>query len=94
MYESDNIIIQSPTSFVGSARRIWKLTRLGHPALKVLAVPTALLLTGVAWVFCAVWLLLFGVLLLPWRLLRRGARKRKQEAMRHAEMMAAVLGQK
>lgn len=88
--KSENIIIQSPTSFVGSARRIWLLTKLGHPLLKVLTVPTALLLTAVAWVLCAVWLAVFGVLLVPWRLLRRGSRKRKQEARRHKEMLDAI----
>ena len=90
MRTSDNIIIQSPTSFVGSARRIWLLTQLGRPLLKVVTIPTALLLTAVAWVLCAVWLVFFGVLLVPWRLLRRGSRKRKQEARRHAEMTALI----
>lgn len=87
---SESIIIQSPTSFVGSARRIWKLTRIDPPALKLLTVPTAVALILCAWVFCAMWLWLFGLLLVPWRLLRRGQRRRKQENLRHREVLGSV----
>lgn len=84
------MVVESPTSFTGSARRIWKLTRLGPPPLKVLTIPVAVVLIAVAWVFCAAWLLLWGIFLVPWRLLRRGARKRKQEQRRHEELLAAT----
>ena len=36
------------------------------------------------------WYLLFGLFLVPYRLLRRGARKRKSEALRHREMLGAI----
>lgn len=87
--KSESVIVQSPTSFTGSARRIWKITRLGPSWARVGTIPAAILLIVVAWMFCAVWLVLFGVLLVPWRLLRRGSRKRKQEQLRHQEMLAA-----
>lgn len=88
--ESENIIIQSPTSFTGSARRIWRLTDLGPEWLKIGTIPVAILLTGFAWVFCAAWLAVFGIFVVPWRLLRRGSRKRKLEAARHREQLAAI----
>ena len=40
-----------------------------------------------------VYTLLFGILLVPYRLLRRGSRKRKQEMLRHAEVLAAIENQ-
>ena len=86
------VIIQSPTSFVGATRRIWKLTKLGPPAAKFALIPLAAVLCVVAWVFCAVWLVVFGVVMVPWRLLRRGSRKRKLERLRHEELLAATRG--
>lgn len=92
MKNSSSVIIQSPTSFVGSARRIWKLTRVKPelPWLKVITMPTAVILIAAAWLLCAVWLVVFGIIMVPWRLLRRGQRKRKQEEMRHQELLAAT----
>ena len=90
MADSSQVIIQSPTSFVGATRRIWKLTRLGPPAAKFALVPVAAMLCVVAWLFCAVWLVVFGVVMVPWRLLRRGSRKRKLERRRHDELLAAA----
>lgn len=87
--ESERVVIQSPLSFVGSARRIWKLTNLGPPWVKVLTIPTAVALIALAGCFVAIWTVVFGVLLVPWRLLRRGQRRRKQDALRHQELIAA-----
>ena len=87
---SERVVVQSPTSFTGSAKRIWRLTRLGPAWVKVATVPAAVALVAVAWAVCAVWLVVFGVLLVPWRLIRRGGRKRKLADLRHREMLAAV----
>lgn len=87
---SDDVIIQSPTSYTGATRRIWRMTRVRNPVVKwMLAVPVAILIVAFAWVLCTVWLVIFGIFLVPWRLLRRGSRKRKQEALRHQEVLAA-----
>jgi hypothetical protein len=40
-------------------------------------------------VVCLGWLLFFGIFVVPWRLLRRGQRKRKQEELRHREFLAS-----
>jgi hypothetical protein len=88
---SEGVVVQSPTSFVGSARRIWKLTLLGpQPWAKLGTIPLAIVLTLAAWCFCAAWYFFFGVLLVPWRMLRRGQRRRKQEKMRHNEILNEV----
>jgi len=91
--QSESIVIQSPMSFVGSARRAWKLTGLGpQPWSKIATVPLALAITAMWWIVCLVWLIIFGLFMLPWRLLRRGQRRRKQDAARHREMLAALAG--
>lgn len=87
--ESERVVVQSPLSFVGSARRIWKITWMGPPWAKVVTVPVAGVLVALAWVFVAVWTLVFGLLLVPYRLVRRGGRKRKQDDLRHREVLEA-----
>lgn len=52
----------------------------------------AIMLILVAWVFVTCWYLIWGLWLVPYRLLRRGARKRKAEALRHRELMGTIQG--
>lgn len=39
------------------------------------------------WSMIAVWYMFFGLLLVPWRLIRRGHRKQKLERARHRELL-------
>lgn len=79
-------------SFAGSAGRTMNL--LWHdkqPAVKfgigLWAVPLVL----AAWWFAIVgWYIMFGLLLVPYRLLRRGSRKRKREARMHEQTLKAI----
>ena len=91
---SEDVIINAPLSFAGSAQRIFRLRRLAKTstAAKVALTVAAVLLTILAWAFVICWYLLWGLWLVPYRLLRRGARKRKAEALRHREMMGVVQG--
>lgn len=88
---SERVVVSAPMSFDGSARRLWKLTDQPNPWVKAALVVVALLLIASAWAFIAVWYLMFGLLMVPYRLLRRGSRKRKAAALRHREVMAAML---
>lgn len=74
--ESEQIVVQSPMSYTGSYRR---LTRRWW----------GWLLLPVVWTLVTAWYVLFGILVVPWRLLRRGARKRRLAEARHREMMEA-----
>lgn len=88
---SDRIVIQSPMSYSGSARRIWRITRDRHPvALWLFALPAALLLVPLAWVAVTGWYVVFGLLVIPYRLVRRGGRKRRLADARHQETLAAI----
>jgi hypothetical protein len=86
---SEDIVVSAPMSFHGSAARIWKLSRmapdngLATMALSVLAV----LLIGAAWLVVVAWYVVFSLLLVPYRLVRRGQRKRKLDATRHRELL-------
>jgi hypothetical protein len=88
---SERVILESPLSFVGSARRIWPLSRVGPMAVRVLlSGPLALLLISWAWTFVLAWYLLFGLFIVPWRLWRRGHRGRRRDAIRHREVLDAI----
>jgi hypothetical protein len=86
--KSEDVIINAPMSFAGAAQRAFRVRR--KITTPVLGTIVAVLLTIVWWIFVLGWYLLFGLILLPYRILRRGARKRKKEALRHREVMAAL----
>ena len=44
-----------------------------------------------AWIFDAGWYLLFGLLLVPYRLIRRSDRNRKRDALQHREVLDAAI---
>jgi hypothetical protein len=78
-------------SMAGAVDRIWPLTRLStNPYARVALTVTAVALIGCAWTMVLFWYCCFGLLLVPFRLLRRGQRKRKRQALQHREMLAAI----
>lgn len=93
--KSEKVVVSAPFSFAGSAQRIWKITDTDNTLLKwLLLVPIALLLIMGAWVFVLFWYfimyVLFGIFFFLYRLMRRGSRKRKQEKLRHREVLDAI----
>lgn len=91
--QSEKIVLASPLSFIGSAKRIWRITDTSVP-LKVVTIPAAIILIVFAWAVVSIWYIIiytvFGVLFIPYRLLRRSSRKQKQEKLRHREILDAV----
>lgn len=86
--ESERVVIQAPMSYTGSARRVWRWTWTENAAVKwMLAVPAAVVAIAVMWVAVTGWYVVFGLLLFPYRLLRRGSRKRKRDEARHREAL-------
>mgnify|MGYP007064727232 FL=1 len=92
--KSEKVVVSAPFSFAGSAQRIWKITNVDSIILKLFLVPLAIILIMFAWTFVACWYfviyVLFGLWFIPYRLLRRGSRKRKQEKLRHREVLDAI----
>lgn len=90
--DSEEVVLAAPMSFTGSAERLWKLTR-NAPAngLASAAVYTGVvLLIAVAWAAVLCWYFFFGLWLVPYRLIRRGQRKRRREDLRHREMLTMM----
>jgi Flp pilus assembly protein TadB len=91
---SEKVIVSAPLSFIGSAQRIWKITKVDNLIAKVLLIALALGLIAYAWVFVAFWYfimyVLFGILFIPYRLLRRSSRKNKRDKLRHREVLDAI----
>jgi uncharacterized membrane-anchored protein len=78
-------------SFAGSAARTWRLTGLtAQPGARVALGVLSVILIALAWVIVLAWYVLWGVFLVPYRLIRRGSRKRKREALQHREQLAAI----
>ncbi len=90
---SEDVIINAPMSYAGSTQRIIRIRRHAEAGGKLVALTAlAIMLILVAWVFVTCWYLIWGLWLVPYRLLRRGARKRKAEALRHRELMGTIQG--
>lgn len=90
---SEDVIINAPMSYAGSAQRIMRIRRRAHAGWEMVAITVlAAVLMLVAWTFVTLWYLTWGLWLVPYRLLRRGARKRKADAIRHRELMGTIQG--
>jgi Flp pilus assembly protein TadB len=92
---SEKVIVSAPTSFSGSAGRIWKMADSDNVWLRrLLLVPLALCLIFMAWSFVAIWYFiifgLFGIFVIPFRLLTRSGRNRKRNKLQHRELLEAV----
>lgn len=90
---SEDVIISAPMSYAGSAQRLWRIRRRATTDRSLAAMTAlAVVLVVMVWVLVTVWYLWWGLLLVPYRLLRRGARRRKAEMLRHRELMGAIQG--
>jgi len=92
---SEKVVVSAPTSFSGSAARIWKITDSDNAALKwLLLAPIALCLIFIAWSLVAIWYFiifgLFGIFVIPFRLLTRSGRNRKRNKLQHRELLEVV----
>lgn len=85
---SEGIVVEAPMSFTGSSKRIWNLTKGEMEGWqRGLMIALSLVLIACAWTLILGWYLIFGLLVVPYRLIRRGSRKRKLDAARHSEML-------
>lgn len=92
---SEEIVISAPLSFHGSAARIWRpLSSSGKAAEKDIVGTAwyvlAFVLIALAWCVVLGWYGVFGLLVVPYRLIRRGQRKRKLEEARHRELLVGL----
>jgi hypothetical protein len=89
--ESEKVVVAAPLSYAGSAARIWKLTGATRNVwARILLAVAAIILIAGAWSFVTAWYLTWGLFLVPYRIIRRGQRKRQRESLQHRELIAAV----
>jgi hypothetical protein len=84
---SEQVVVSAPLSFAGSAQRIWKITDHDAPAMKYGMMILAVVLISFAWTIVFAWYCTFGLLVVPYRLIRRGNRKDKVRALQHREQL-------
>lgn len=87
--KSEEVILSAPMSFSGSAQRIWRMTKTNSASVKIFIVPLAIGLILTMWAFVATWYAIFGIFLIPFRLLRRSSRKQKRDNLRHREALGS-----
>lgn len=92
MLESEKIVTSSPLTYSGSYRRIRnRVAGVDSGAAKwLVAVPLAVLAVAAMWaVATVVWVLSLSLLFVsvPWKMIRRGSRKRKVAEARHRESL-------
>lgn len=93
---SSRVVLAAPMSFTGSAQRLWPLTQ--HPrrtggwaeVAHAAAVAGVILLIAVVWMLILYWYLIFGLLLVPYRLIRRSQRRARRDQLQHAELLQAI----
>lgn len=83
-----NRSVAAPMSFVGSAERI------RHALPAPLFWTAGLVVVLCAWVVVLAWYCVFGILVAPYRLVRRGQRKRSRQAAQHQQLVDAMGGKR
>jgi hypothetical protein len=88
---SEQVILDAPMSFTGCTKRTLRYASQ-HPRRswwgKTLAVTGLVLWLTVAWCVILCWYLIFGLWLVPYRLIRRSQRRDEQRRRQHAELLA------
>ena len=91
--KSESMHVNAPTSYAGSAARIWRPARNVNGWLQIITIPAALIAICLAWIFVTCWYVMMALaffITIPYRMIRRGGRKKKIEQQRHSEMLEAI----
>ena len=90
--ESSLVSVAAPFSFQGSAERIWRLHhRITDATLKLIyQVIAAALLIPTAWTLVLSWYCTFGLLVVPYRLIRRSQRNQRRDNLKHDELLSSL----
>lgn len=101
-FDSEKVVVAAPFSYAGSAERIWPYFKRRFVASKersteatdaMIAYGWAILgiiVIAMAWIGVTSWYVTFGLMVVPYRMIRRGQRKRHIEALRQRELVEAM----
>jgi len=84
---SEQVIVQAPMSYTGSLKRLSRMTQSWPLALRIIGVA---IMVAMAWTLITSWYLIWGIFLVPWRLLRRHERNEKRRMLQHRETLEAM----
>jgi Flp pilus assembly protein TadB len=90
---SEQVILEAPMSFTGCTKRTLRFAgkhQCTHWWSKALAGTGLMFWLLLAYVSILTWYLFFGLLLVPYRLIRRSQRKNEKESRQHAELLAQL----
>jgi uncharacterized membrane-anchored protein len=89
---SESVVVAAPMSLAGSTARVRNVVERIHGgvAKKVSLISALILVLVMWWMLILCWYLFFGLWLVPYRLFRRGQRKRDVAILRHREFMIAM----
>ena len=91
---SEQVVLSAPMSFAGSTRRIYRRlhphaeTAYGWRKAGWVTLLAVVLLF--AWIGVLAWYCVFGLLVVPYRIIRRIQRHGKRNRLRHQETLAAI----
>jgi hypothetical protein len=90
--ESESIIVEAPFSFTGATKRIWRVVEnTEDPRIKAFVViPIVVMTLMVVYAGIVMWYIMFGLLLVPFRLIRRSQRNKKLQKAQHKEMLEVM----
>jgi hypothetical protein len=89
--DGSRTVVAAPMSFAGAVGITTNLLWHDRPiVVKVFGVFGVPAIVGLWWILIVVWYAVFGLFLVPYRLVRRGSRKRKREARMHQETLRAI----
>jgi len=90
---SEDVVLDAPMSFTGMTKRTLRYTRR-HPAhrwwSKTLDTTAVVLWLTLAYAAILCWYCIFGLWLVPYRLIRRSQRRDEQRRRQHAELLAGT----
>ncbi len=90
---SEEVILDAPMSFTGVTKRTLRFSRhyqRVHWWSNALAVIGLTVWLTLAYVLILCWYVIFGLLLVPYRLIRRSQRRDEQRRRQHAELLAST----
>lgn len=90
--ESETIIVEAPFSFTGATKRIWRVVeKTEDPKVRAFVVaPLVVIVLMFVYAGILSWYAMFGLLLLPFRLIRRSQRNKKLQKAQHKEMLEVM----
>lgn len=91
--DSEKVILESPMSFTGATKRIWPemMDKNVNKYVKwLLLFPMTLFVLYIVYAVIFTWYMIFGLLLLPFRLMMRSSRNKKKQEMQHRELLQSL----